>query len=159
MWNARVAEPRARTAAGRGSRLARSASSWSRATTRASARPSGTGSGTDSGTARRRKRSTPRTNATPRGTSASHIASASRNRRGVSFTSLDAISSAPPKGSPHVIELRRYQRAPLEVDVAFTLKGGQERLAGRSKDISLGGMFVLTAKPAAFGAEVVVYAT
>lgn len=58
-----------------------------------------------------------------------------------------------------MIELRRYQRAPLEVDVAFTLKGGQERLAGRSKDISLGGMFVLTAKPAAFGAEVVVYAT
>ena len=56
-----------------------------------------------------------------------------------------------------MIELRRYQRAPIDVTLEFTLKGGNERLAGRATDISLGGMFVLTSQPPAFGAEVVIH--
>ncbi len=60
-----------------------------------------------------------------------------------------------------MIELRRYQRAPLDVPVEFVLRAsageGALRIAGRSKDISLGGMFVITNEPLAFGASVVVY--
>jgi type IV pilus assembly protein PilZ len=56
-----------------------------------------------------------------------------------------------------VIELRRYQRATLDVPVEFSEKGREERRAGRSKDISLGGMFVYVDQPLAFGAELVVY--
>jgi type IV pilus assembly protein PilZ len=56
-----------------------------------------------------------------------------------------------------VIELRRYQRAPLDVPVEFAAKGGDERHQGRSKDISVGGMFVFAQSPLPFGAELVVY--
>ena len=58
-----------------------------------------------------------------------------------------------------MIELRRYQRAPLEVPVEFALKGTDGRHAGRSRDISLGGMFILTATPLPFGAELLVHIT
>ena len=57
-----------------------------------------------------------------------------------------------------MIELRRYQRAPLDVPVEFTAKTGGERFAGRAKDISVGGMFVFAEQPLAFGTEVVVHA-
>ena len=56
-----------------------------------------------------------------------------------------------------MIELRRYQRAPIDVELAFSVTGEQERFTGRSKDISLGGMFVLTERPPAFGVQVVVH--
>ncbi len=56
-----------------------------------------------------------------------------------------------------MIELRRYQRAPLDVPVEFLAKTGGERLTGRSKDISVGGMFVFTDRPLAFGIELVVH--
>lgn len=58
-----------------------------------------------------------------------------------------------------MIELRRYQRSPLDVPVEFTVKGTDERLTGRSKDISVGGMFVHTDTPPAFGVEIVVHIT
>jgi type IV pilus assembly protein PilZ len=58
-----------------------------------------------------------------------------------------------------VAELRRYQRAPIDVDVEFVAKGSTERIGGRAKDISVGGMYVVTAAPLAFGAELVVHVT
>jgi type IV pilus assembly protein PilZ len=58
-----------------------------------------------------------------------------------------------------VVELRRYQRAPIDVSVEFVAKGASERAKGRAKDISLGGMFIETAAPPAFGAELVVHVT
>jgi type IV pilus assembly protein PilZ len=58
-----------------------------------------------------------------------------------------------------VVELRRYQRAPVDVALEFVAKGSTERFAGRAKDISLGGMFVQTSQPLPFGIELVVHAT
>ncbi len=54
-----------------------------------------------------------------------------------------------------VIEQRRYARAPIDAQVTFTVKGKPERLTGRGKDIAVGGMFVETETPAAFGADVI----
>jgi type IV pilus assembly protein PilZ len=59
---------------------------------------------------------------------------------------------------PHVVELRRYQRSHVDVPVEFAAKGSPEKFAGRAKDLSVGGMFVETDRPLAFGAELVVYA-
>lgn len=56
-----------------------------------------------------------------------------------------------------VIELRRYSRAPLDVAVELTPKGSQERIAGRAKDISLGGMFIETPAALAHHAQLVVH--
>jgi type IV pilus assembly protein PilZ len=58
-----------------------------------------------------------------------------------------------------VVELRRYQRAPVDVALEFAAKGSQERLPGRAKDISLGGMFVETTSPLRFGVELVIHVT
>jgi type IV pilus assembly protein PilZ len=58
-----------------------------------------------------------------------------------------------------VVELRRHQRATIDVPVQFTAKGSQEPLAGQAKDISVGGMFVQTPSPLAFGADLVVHLT
>jgi len=58
-----------------------------------------------------------------------------------------------------VIEQRRHQRAPIDVPLEFTSKDGGARHAGRGTDISLGGMFVETAAPLPFGAELVVHVT
>jgi len=57
------------------------------------------------------------------------------------------------------VELRRYQRAPIDVPVELSAKGSSARVAGRAKDISLGGMYVLTDAPLPFGAELVVHLT
>jgi c-di-GMP-binding flagellar brake protein YcgR len=59
-----------------------------------------------------------------------------------------------------LIELRRYQRAPLDVSVEFSLRTGpdaDQRHPGRSRDISLGGMFVITEQPLSFGSELLIY--
>jgi type IV pilus assembly protein PilZ len=61
--------------------------------------------------------------------------------------------------TPVVVELRRYQRAAIDVAVEFVAKGSVERLAGRAKDVSLGGMFLETPTPLPFGAELVVHVT
>lgn len=56
-------------------------------------------------------------------------------------------------------DLRRYQRAPIDAPVEFVAKGGAQRVAGHATDISLGGMFIRTEAPLAFGAELVVHVT
>jgi len=58
-----------------------------------------------------------------------------------------------------VAELRRHQRAAIDVPVEFVAKGSTERIAGRSRDVSLGGMFVLTGTPLPFGADLVLHVT
>lgn len=58
-----------------------------------------------------------------------------------------------------MVELRRHQRAPIDVAVEFVAKGSTERAAGRSRDVSVGGMFILTAAPLPFGADLVVHVT
>jgi type IV pilus assembly protein PilZ len=56
-----------------------------------------------------------------------------------------------------VVELRRYERTPIDVAVEFAAKGSRDRAAGRALDLSLGGMYVETAAPLPFGAELVVH--
>jgi PilZ domain-containing protein len=58
-----------------------------------------------------------------------------------------------------VLELRRHNRAAVDVPVEFVAKGGTERSAGRARDISLGGMFIETDTPLPFSAEVIVHLT
>jgi type IV pilus assembly protein PilZ len=58
-----------------------------------------------------------------------------------------------------VVEQRRYQRAEIDVPVEFVAKSSTERVAGQAKDISVGGMYVETPTPLAFGAELVVHVT
>lgn len=57
------------------------------------------------------------------------------------------------------MEFRRFTRAPLEQPMEFTQKNADGRSKGLARDISVGGMFVQTEAPAAFGAEVIVYIT
>ncbi len=54
-------------------------------------------------------------------------------------------------------ELRRYQRAPVDVAVEFLAKGTERVTAGRATDVSLGGMFIQTTEPLAFSSELVVH--
>jgi uncharacterized protein (TIGR02266 family) len=56
-----------------------------------------------------------------------------------------------------VIELRHYQRAPVDIAVEFAAKGSSQRSLGRAKDLSIGGMYVQTTTPLPFGSEVVVH--
>jgi type IV pilus assembly protein PilZ len=58
-----------------------------------------------------------------------------------------------------VLELRRHNRAPLDVSVEFVSKGSDARGVGRAKDISLGGMYIETTEPLAFSSELTVYVT
>jgi uncharacterized protein (TIGR02266 family) len=58
-----------------------------------------------------------------------------------------------------VIENRRHQRAALDVSVEFVGKGADTRLRGQAKDISLGGMFIETSQPLAFGSDLTVHMT
>jgi Tfp pilus assembly protein PilZ len=56
-----------------------------------------------------------------------------------------------------VIEQRRYARAPINSPASFSVKGRPEKSDGLAMDISIGGMFIETATPAAFGADVIVH--
>jgi len=58
-----------------------------------------------------------------------------------------------------VFEHRRYTRAPLAVPAEFVAKGGKDRVGGRAKDISLGGMFLETPEPLPHNAALVIYVT
>lgn len=53
-------------------------------------------------------------------------------------------------------EQRRHTRYPIECPLFFTVKGRAEPREGVAKDIAIGGMFVATSEPAAFGEEVIV---
>jgi hypothetical protein len=55
------------------------------------------------------------------------------------------------------VELRRHHRVPFTEPVVFSRKGSDKRAHGESTDISLGGMFIKTATPEAFGADIVVH--
>ena len=48
---------------------------------------------------------------------------------------------------------RVHPRVPLSVDVTCEVKGGVS-IIGRSKDISIGGMFIESETPVTFGTEV-----
>ncbi len=54
------------------------------------------------------------------------------------------------------MEKRRHARATIDLPVLFAAKGAESYGSGIGKDISIGGMFIETGEPAAFGAEVVV---
>jgi type IV pilus assembly protein PilZ len=56
-----------------------------------------------------------------------------------------------------LVEKRRHARAAIDLPVSFTVKTTNESGQGNGKDISIGGMFVETEKPAPFGAEVVIH--
>jgi hypothetical protein len=58
-----------------------------------------------------------------------------------------------------VPELRRHQRAPIDVAVEFVAKGATARTAGRARDVSVGGMFIETVTPLPFSSELVVHVT
>ena len=58
-----------------------------------------------------------------------------------------------------MIDLRRHQRATIDVSVEFVGKGSDTRLRGRAKDISVGGMFIETTEPLAFSSEITVHVT
>ncbi len=62
------------------------------------------------------------------------------------------------------MELRRFNRAPLQQTLRFTIKARPDAPAaagdavreGLARDICLGGMFLETATPADFGTEVII---
>jgi type IV pilus assembly protein PilZ len=54
-------------------------------------------------------------------------------------------------------DVRRAPRVALGSAVEYTREGSHERLAGRARDISLGGMFIETPAPLAFGAALFVH--
>lgn len=56
-----------------------------------------------------------------------------------------------------MIEQRRHARAPIDAQLAFSVKGVKEQRTGIGRDISLGGMFIETTSPATFGADVIVH--
>jgi type IV pilus assembly protein PilZ len=56
-----------------------------------------------------------------------------------------------------VVELRRYERTPVDIALEFTHREGVDRAPGRATDLSLGGMFIETAHPAPFSTEIVVH--
>jgi type IV pilus assembly protein PilZ len=58
-----------------------------------------------------------------------------------------------------VIDLRRHQRAVVDVSVEFLGKGSDKRGQGRAKDISLGGVFIETSSPLAFSSDITVFMT
>ena len=60
---------------------------------------------------------------------------------------------------PPVVEQRRHARAPVNSPATFSLKGRADKTSAFAKDISVGGMFVETETPAAFGADVIIHVT
>jgi hypothetical protein len=57
-----------------------------------------------------------------------------------------------------ISELRRFNRVPLEQPLLFAPKDDDAFAEGTAVDISLGGVFILTDTPAAFGAEITIHA-
>jgi type IV pilus assembly protein PilZ len=58
-----------------------------------------------------------------------------------------------------MVELRRHSRVQLDTEVVFFPKGSKSGIMGQAKDVSVGGMFVATDTPLAFGAELVIHLT
>ena len=55
------------------------------------------------------------------------------------------------------MELRRFTRARIDLPLLFVRKDHDEFVEGLGRDLSLGGMFIETALPADFNAEIVVH--
>jgi hypothetical protein len=51
-------------------------------------------------------------------------------------------------------EKRRFLRIPIDLPVIFMARDSWVRTAGVAKDISVGGMFIETAQPPAYGASI-----
>jgi uncharacterized protein (TIGR02266 family) len=81
---------------------------------------------------------------------------------GVTSVAIRRVASLPNAPSTYaevitLFEHRRFVRAPVDVAVIFTGKNNTaEELRGRSKDISVGGMFITTASVVPFGSEVTI---
>jgi type IV pilus assembly protein PilZ len=56
-----------------------------------------------------------------------------------------------------LVELRRYERTPIDIAIDFSRPGSDARSPGRATDISIGGMFIETSAPQAFSTEIVVH--
>lgn len=56
-----------------------------------------------------------------------------------------------------LVDKRKSPRAPFAVPVTFVSKDGSGSIEGRTRDISLGGVFIETGAPAAFGTHVVLH--
>ncbi len=57
-----------------------------------------------------------------------------------------------------MLEKRRHARTSVELPVTFAVKGSSEHGHGIARDLSIGGMFIETSTPAAFGADIIVHA-
>ena len=56
-----------------------------------------------------------------------------------------------------MIEQRRFSRSPLDKPASFVIKGETGAREGVARDIAVGGMFIETANPARFGADVIIH--
>ncbi|MFO0757444.1 MAG: PilZ domain-containing protein [Byssovorax sp.] len=54
-------------------------------------------------------------------------------------------------------EHRKHPRAPISIPMAFEIEGGP-RVEARCADLSLGGMFIETERPASYGTALRIYA-
>jgi uncharacterized protein (TIGR02266 family) len=63
---------------------------------------------------------------------------------------------APTEETPLLIELRRFIRTPVDAPAALSHKGASQPIAGRARDISVGGMFIETASVVPFGTDVMI---
>jgi Tfp pilus assembly protein PilZ len=58
-----------------------------------------------------------------------------------------------------VVDLRSHPRVVFDAPVEFVIKGSSDRIAGRCRDVSLGGMYIQTPQPLPFGSGLVVHVT
>ncbi len=61
------------------------------------------------------------------------------------------------KADAPMVEKRQSHRSPLDAPVQVKRKGDDGDIAGRARDVSLGGLFVETPSPFPFGTEVIVH--
>jgi type IV pilus assembly protein PilZ len=55
-----------------------------------------------------------------------------------------------------LVDLRRFSRTPVDAPATLTYKGASQSFVGRTKDISVGGMFLETAHVVPFGTDVTI---
>jgi hypothetical protein len=56
-----------------------------------------------------------------------------------------------------VVDLRSHPRVAFDAPVEFVVKGSSDRIAGRCRDVSVGGTYIQTARPLPFGSGLVVH--
>jgi len=75
------------------------------------------------------------------------------------YTRIEAYGFATPRSLRRrprqtPVESRQHPRKCVRVGVAFAPRGSLARTVGESRDVSIGGMFIETDRPAAFGSEI-----